>query len=380
MRSLLITNDFPPYWGGAAQVCYNIWKNLAPENIIVLAPYLPGCEEIDRTLGFKVYRAKIFCYSTFLGKLIKPFIFLFYTRSIIKKHQDIELIYCGNVLTTFLPGMFAFKFHKIPYFAHLFVDDLQAYGRVRIIRDFFMKFLNNAKRIIIACDFTRDLFISKGVRKELFRTVYPGVDMDTFYPMDAIRVKEGLNLSGKKVILSVCRLVERKGMDMLIKSLPLVLEKVPDVVLIICGAGKLEKKLKKLASKYKLEESVYFPGHKTRRELALYYNACDVFVMPSRVHKGLDAEGFGIVFLEAGACAKPVIGGRSGGIPEAIVDGQTGFLVDPLDVEDIANKIIKILTDDNLARQLGEKARMRIREKFQWKISARTLQDIMEED
>jgi phosphatidylinositol alpha-1,6-mannosyltransferase len=377
MHSLLITNDFPPFWAGEAQYYYNIWNNLPPGEVIVLAPKIPNCEEFDRLQRFKIYRGRCLLFPTFLGKLIKPFIYLFYTLKIVRRHKDIYLIHCGNILSTFLTGMFIYKLYKIPYFVYLFAEDLREYGRIKIIRNFFVKFLNNAKKIITVSEFTKNRFVKKGVKKELFKTIYPGIDMDKFSPMNSSRIKEVYNLKDKKVILSVGRLVRRKGFDMIIRSLPLVLKRIPNAVLIICGIGELEKKLKKLVNDYNLDKYVIFAGHVSNTgELFLYCNACDVFVLPSREYRQVDAEGFGIVFLEAGACGKPVIGGRSGGIPEAILDGETGLLVDPLDVEDIANKIIKILTDDDLARQLGKNARIRINEKFQWKFASRALESM----
>jgi phosphatidylinositol alpha-1,6-mannosyltransferase len=203
--------------------------------------------------------------------------------------------------------------------------------------------------------------------------------MDSFYPGDAGRLREVYGLKGKKVILSVGRLAKRKGFDMVIKALPLVLEKVPSAVLVSCGQGELAAQLKKMVKDYNLDEHVIFTGFIPHAELPQYYNLCDVFIMPSREYSQVDAEGFGIVYLEAGACGKPAIGGRSGGTPDAILDGETGLLVGPGDREDIANAIIKILSDDNLARQLGENARRRISEKFQWKFASRSLEGLIKE-
>jgi phosphatidylinositol alpha-1,6-mannosyltransferase len=230
----------------------------------------------------------------------------------------------------------------------------------------------------VISEFTRQRFIAKGVKKELIKVLYPGVDIDSFHPQDCSGLREIQGLKGKKVILSVGRLTKRKGFDMVIKVLPLVLQKVPNAVLLICGKGELTAQLRKMAKSYNLDEQVIFTGYVSNAELPLYYNLCDVFIMPSREYSQVDAEGFGIVYLEAGACGKPAIGGRSGGIPDAILDGETGLLVDPGDREDIANAIIKILSDDNLARQLGENARRRIEEKFQWKFSSRLLEDLID--
>ena len=379
MHTLLITNDFPPFWAGEAQYYYNIWKHLPAEEVIVLAPRIPHCEEFDRVQRFKIYRARGLLFPTSLGKFVKPFIYLFYTMKILRRHKDIGLVHCGNILATFLSGMFAHRFYKIPYFVYLFAEDLRGYGKIKPFRDFFVRFLNHARKVIIISEFTRQRFIAKGVKQELISMIYPGVDVDSFHPGDAGRLREVYGLKGKKVILFVGRLAKRKGFDMVIKALPLVLEKVPSAVLVSCGQGELAAQLKKMVKDYNLDEHVIFAGFIPHAELPQYYNLCDVFIMPSREYSQVDAEGFGIVYLEAGACGKPAIGGRSGGTPDAILDGETGLLVDPGDREDIANAIIKILSDDNLARQLGENARRRISERFQWKFSSRFLENLIRE-
>jgi len=377
MRTLLITNDFPPFWAGEAQYYYNLWRLLPAQDVIVLAPRIPGCAEFDRVQRFKIYRARGLLFPGFFGKFVKPFIYLFCTLKILQRHKDIKLVHCGNILATFLSGMFARRFYKIPYFVYLFAEDLRGYGKVRIFRDFFVRFLNNAKRVIIISDFTRQRFIAKGVKPEVISTVYPGVDTDNFYPADASGLREKLRLKGKKVVLSVGRLAKRKGFDMVIQAMPQVLAKVPNAALLVCGQGELSAKLKKMVQDSHLGKHVIFTGFIPHAELPQYYNLCEVFIMPSREYHQVDAEGFGIVYLEAGACGKPAIGGRSGGIPDAILEAETGFLVDPGDVEGVANAIIRILSDDNLARRLGENARRRILEKFQWKLSSRVLEDLM---
>jgi phosphatidylinositol alpha-1,6-mannosyltransferase len=191
--------------------------------------------------------------------------------------------------------------------------------------------------------------------------IYPFIDPDRFRPnIDGSRVILRHRLIGKRILLTVARLDEVKGIDIVMRAMPHVLDAVPDAVYLIVGDGPLRKRLKTLASELGISDRVIFTGRVDywSEELPQYYNACDVFVMTSRgtTRKG-ETESFGIAYLEAGACGKPVIGSRVGGVQEAIRDGVTGMLVDPTDVRDVANAAIRLLTDDRLAREMGQKGR-----------------------
>jgi phosphatidylinositol alpha-1,6-mannosyltransferase len=154
---------------------------------------------------------------------------------------------------------------------------------------------------------------------------------------------------------------------MVIRALPRLRESIPEVNYLIVGDGPYRPQLESLAEAMGVQDHVIFAGQVPTEELPDVYALSDVFVMPSRERLEVDdVEGFGIVFLEASACAKPVIGGRSGGIPEAIVDGVTGLLVDAHDPEDIGNALARLLTDRDLAIRLGQQGRLRVVHDFDW--------------
>lgn len=210
----------------------------------------------------------------------------------------------------------------------------------------------------------RDSLIGLGIPDSKIHVIPHGVDINRFESGSEYQgIVSEHGLGGKKVILTVGNLVERKGHDMVIKSLPKVLENVPDTVYLIVGDGKQRQSLTNLVKELDLGEHVVFTGRVTDNELLQYYNACDVFIMPSREIDG-DIEGFGIVYLEANACSKPVIGGKSGGIYDAVQDGVSGILVDPLDVNEISQALITLLTDDLLAKKLGKQGKKRVEEEF----------------
>jgi glycosyltransferase involved in cell wall biosynthesis len=168
-----------------------------------------------------------------------------------------------------------------------------------------------------------------------------------------------------KIVLFVGRLVERKGVDTLLESFRILLNRMPDSKLVIVGGGPDEVRLSNLASQLGLERSVEMTGPLRGEPLFRWYSKCNVLVLPARTTKK-DTEGFGTVFLEAGAFSKPVIGTKSGGIPEAVEDGKTGFLVPEDDADKLAERMFDVLSDERLASRLGSEGKRRVEERFSW--------------
>jgi len=216
---------------------------------------------------------------------------------------------------------------------------------------------------VVACSrFTRSAVLDLAVPPERVRILYPGVDAQRFAPVDGIDAAQG------KTILTVARLADLwKGHDTAIRALPLVKAKCPDVRYVIAGDGPLRNYLERVARSVGVEQDVAFLGEVPDEALADLYRSSDVFVLLSR-ESALDgsAEGFGIVCLEAGACAKPVVAGRSGGIVDAVQDGVTGILVDPEDVGAVADAIASLLRAPSLAKRLGDAGRAMVLARFTW--------------
>ena len=199
--------------------------------------------------------------------------------------------------------------------------------------------------------------------------IAPGIDVDHFTPVDSTQLRVKLSLEGKKVIVSVGRLVHRKGQDHLIESMPQILKSVPDAHLLIVGTGPYLTHLSKLVARNKLENHVSFIGRIQYAELPRFICAGDIFVMPSRSRlAGLEVEGLGIVYLEASSCGLPVIAGSSGGAPDAVLDGVTGFVVNGTDNEQIAQTAIELLNNPEKARAMGAAGRQWIIDNWRWEI------------
>ena len=229
-------------------------------------------------------------------------------------------------------------------------------------------------------EFTRNA-ISKGLTVKAQRSmvkIAPGIDIDHFIPTDASVVRESLGIAEKKVIVSVGRLVHRKGQDHLIEAMPEILKSVPSAHLLLVGEGPYRQHLQKLVTENKLESAVTFIGRIHYKELPIYICAGDIFAMPSRSRlMGLEVEGLGIVYLEASACGLPVLAGNSGGAPDAVVEGETGLVVDGTDNQQIATAAIELLSNVEASHKMGIVGRQWIIDNWRWEIWAKDFEALL---
>ena len=197
--------------------------------------------------------------------------------------------------------------------------------------------------------------------------IAPGIDTDHFVPTDASLLRRSLGLEDKKVIVSVGRLVHRKGQDYLIQSMPLILHQVPNAHLLLVGQGPYLEHLQKLVKEQGLESSVTFIGRVDYKELPQYLCVGDIFAMPSRSRlKGLEVEGLGIVYLEASSCGLPVLAGNSGGAPDAVKQSETGLVVNGTDEKQIASAAIELLNNSDSSKKMGLAGRQWIVNNWRW--------------
>ncbi|NOX97220.1 MAG: glycosyltransferase family 4 protein [Nitrospirae bacterium] len=364
MRILLCTHDFPPQVGGIQTYSYEVARGLSSwgEEVTVLAPGTEGDIEFDREQVFPVIRAK-----SKIGLYLKFFWILWRKR--------IEKILVAHRADYAALASWAHRLWGIDYYIVAHGGEVLLPWRRKSIRENFKR----ARRILAVSHFTARELVRIGIPEEKITVIPNGVDPERFKPgIDSSSLKEKFNLFDRKVILTVSHLVKRKGHRKIIQALPKVLERVPEAVYLIVGEGPEEDGLRQLARHYGVERQVIFAGYVSSEELPLCYNAGDVFIMTSReIEEEGDFEGFGIVFLEANACGKPVIGGRSGGVKDAVIEGETGLLTDPLNHEEIAAALIRLLTEESLAENLGEKGRKRIEKELSWRtISQRILREL----
>jgi phosphatidylinositol alpha-1,6-mannosyltransferase len=244
--------------------------------------------------------------------------------------------------------------------------------------------LRASEVVLSVSQFTADYVVRElGIDEERVEVVPNGVDPEAFaHHADHAELESSLGLDGAPVVLTLSRVIERKGHDMVIRALGRVRERVPSVRYLVAGPGAPEEleRLRSIARSSGVEDAVQFLGYVDSEDLARVYGLCDVYVMPSRYDLSTgDSEGFGITYLEANACGKPVIGGASGGIPDAIEDGRTGYLVDPLDPEEIADRLIELLEDPARAREMGARGLERVHDRYNWPAISRRILELLEE-
>ncbi len=232
------------------------------------------------------------------------------------------------------------------------------------------KILKNAEKIICANSHTANLVknFDNGLVKKT-AVINPGVDTRIIRnpeKTDEFRKKYGLK--NKIILLSLGRLVKRKGFDRVIESLPEIFKIFPNLIYVIAGAGEEEKNLKNRAAELpaEVEKKIIFFGKASEEESFAWLEACDIFIMPSREING-DFEGFGIVYLEANLFGKPVIAGKSGGVADAVIDNVTGLLIDPKNIDEISQAVIKLAQNEKLRHELGEAGKRRAVVNFDWK-------------
>jgi len=200
----------------------------------------------------------------------------------------------------------------------------------------------------------------------------PGVDTDRFRPEhrsspEVAQIRGRHGLTDRPVAVCISRLVARKGQDTLIRAWPAVKRAVPDAALLIVGGGPYRKDLERIARETGIERDVVFTGSVPWEQLPYYFAAGDVFAMPCRTRRaGLDVEGLGIVYLEASATGLPVVAGDSGGAPDAVVEGETGYIVDGRSTEQTAQRVADLLTDPQLSAKLGASGRAWVEQRWQW--------------
>jgi phosphatidylinositol alpha-1,6-mannosyltransferase len=232
-----------------------------------------------------------------------------------------------------------------------------------------------AKAVVAANEFARQQLLGIGVAEDRIWKIHPGVDAERFRPSPRdpeLTAKYGL--SGKQVLLTVGRLVPRKGHLAVMEAMARLLPDLPDTVYLIVGKGPEQQRLQQAAERLGISHAVHFAGYVPEDLLADYYNLADIFVMPTAFEQTTgDVEGFGMVFLEANACGKPVVAGRSGGTFDSVSDGMTGFLVEPEDVEELRTVLSGLLKDSSLRQRLGQVGCQRVRDLFDWRRSASQL-------
>ncbi len=347
---------------------YTCWCDRLPTGAVeVCTCHFPGDEPFDRQRSYPIRRAPF----VNIPKLRMPLVWLGIRRAALRAARSgrPDVVHAGQILETGLIALTLKRRFGIPYIVHTYGEEINRFSRSRVTRAWMHTVLREAAGVTSISRYTARRLASLGLYEGPVELLYPGVEAQRFAAGRREVVRRLYGLGDAPVLLTVARLLERKGHDRVLAALPQVLERFPDARYLVVGAGREEARLRALASELRVAERVLFVGSQPHESLPDYFAASDLFVHPNRELKNGDVEGFGIVFLEAGAAGLPVIGGDSGGTPDAIRDGVTGYLVDPNDVEVLADRVMRVLGDPDLRRRMGEEGR-RWAARFTWEAAA----------
>lgn len=361
-RTLVVTNDFPPRVGGIESFVLSMVRRMPPDEVVVHTARQPGDALFDATLPFPVVRdpspimlptpritarsvdiaRDLGCDSVWFGAAAPLGLMAHRLRTRAGVRRIVATTHGHEVWWASTPGTRAM---------------LRRIGDTTDV----LTYLGTYTRHRIA----KALSAKAGARMV---QLTPGVDDSAFHPgIDGQPVRDTYGLGDRPVVVCVSRLVERKGQDMLIRSLPRIHRRVPDAAVLVVGDGPQRGDLERLVDELGLRGDVVFTGAKPWVDTPPYFAAGDVFCMPTRTRKaGFEVEGLGIVYLEASACGLPVVAGDSGGAPDAVQDGTTGYVVDGRSADEIADRVGTLLLDRELAGQMGEWGRRWVEQRWRW--------------
>lgn len=362
MNILFISDDFYPKTGGVAQYDHSIAKALALNNHKVWVLTAQGKASVD--LDCKIIS---FPKLKILSSLI-PFIF---ALGIIIFNR-IDVVILGYFMSTLgLGGLMGKKLGFNKLITVVCGYDLVYSRKTAADKYVANRIMRNADMVWADSNFTGQVVCNEFNNKSKIRVLYPTVQSQ-YLEKEPVPGK-----TNKHKILTVCRLVTGKGLEMLLDAFVLVKNKVPEAMLEIVGEGPLLDDLKDKTIELNIKANVTFSGRLTAEELLKAYDGCDIFVMASETDTDGRFEGFGIVFLEANARGKPVVGTRNGGITEAIAEWQTGVITEPGDVTELAEALMRLLSDDRQREEIGKKGRERVKEYFTLNKMACTIQEYL---
>jgi phosphatidylinositol alpha-1,6-mannosyltransferase len=367
-RVLVVTNDFPPRAGGIQAFVHALTTRLP--DVVVFASTSPGSERFDARQPFEVVR--------------QPTSLLLPTPAVARRVADVARSRgCGAAwFGAAAPlGLLAAALRKAGVGRIVATTHGHEVGWAMLpgARQLLRKISADVDVLTYLGEYTRNRLAKVASGRASLQRLAPGVDTGVFRPdAGGAPLREHLGLAGRPVVVCVSRLVPRKGQDTLIRALPAIRRAVPDAVALMVGAGPYRARLERLAAAAGVAAAVQFAGGVSWEDLPSYYDAGDVFAMPCRTRRaGLDVEGLGIVYLEASAAGLPVVAGDSGGAPDAVLDGETGWVVDGRDVDAVAARISGLLADPAAAKAMGAAGRAWVEQEWTWDAAAGRLQEML---
>ncbi|MBP0450224.1 glycosyltransferase family 4 protein [Kitasatospora sp. RG8] len=374
-KTLIVTNDFPPRPGGIQAFVHNMAVRQPAGSIVVYAStWRDGTEvaRFDAEQPFPVIRDRT--------KVMVPTPRVTRRAAEILRAEKCDSVWFGAAapLGLMAPALRRAGASRLLGMTH---GHEAAWAQLPAARQLLRRIGAGTDTLTYLGEYTRSRIADAVGPEAAARMVQlpPGVDEQTFHPESGgAELRRRLGLADRPVVVCVSRLVPRKGQDTLIEAMPQILADVPDAVLLIVGGGPYRADLEKLADARGVRASVRFTGSVPWEELPAHYGAGDVFAMPCRTRRGgLDVEGLGIVYLEASATGLPVVAGDSGGAPDAVLEGETGYVVPGGSPAAAAERIVRLLNDEELRRRMGEAGRRWVDRSWRWDLLAGRLTSLL---
>lgn len=372
-RGLLVCEYFPPAVGGAARWAGDLVDRAETIRWTVLTPPVEGAPAREARGAHWIVRPPWW--------VVPPSVLSWRTALAARRlAREIDRFLAEGVsvvhaLPPQISGLAALgpcRRRGVPLVVHVLGEEMTMLGRRPTRRWIFRRVLSRAAAVLANSGPTAERAAAFGAPPDRLRVLHDAVDTDRFRPpageAGRLAARRRWKIDGRRALLTVGRLVERKGIDRTIEAVARLAREDPALVYLVAGTGPDRPRLEGLARAAGVADRVRFLGFVAEEDLPALYGAADLFVMPNReIPSTGEVEGLGLVFLEAAACGVPSVAGRSGGAPDAVVDGETGLVVDPNDVGAIAAAIRLMLDPDRRAR-CGAAARARVERAFSWRV------------
>lgn len=363
VRTLVVTNDFPPRPGGIQSFVHSLAVRQPPGSIVVYASTFAGAAAFDAAQPFPVVRHPT-------GLLVPTPVAARRIRDVARV-EGCQAVWFGAAAPL---GLLAGTLRRVGVERSVASTHGHEIGWAAIpgARGLMRRIGRDVDVLTYIGEFTRQRLAAAIGPAANLAFLPPGVDTSTFTPdVDGTDVRRRLGLADRPTVVCVSRLVPRKGQDTLIRALPLIRRRVPGAALLLVGAGPYRDTLRRLTREHGAERDVVFTGSVPWEELPAHFAAGHVFAMPCRTRRaGLDVEGLGIVYLEASATGLPVVAGDSGGAPDAVREGETGHVVDGRRVAAVAARVADLLDDPARCQAMGERGREWVHREWRWDVLA----------
>jgi len=368
-KVLVLTENFPPISGGSGRWFWELYSRLPKEQYLILADDVQGAAEFDNTHQLNILRIPLkspeWGFKSLSG--MKFYWRLFRQIRKIIKQQQITHIHCGRVIHEGVTAWLLKLMTGTPYLCYVHGEDVETAATSGEHNLMVKQVCKHAERLI--CNSHNSANIVKRLNyagDDKIEVLHPGVDASLFVPLAADDAfKRQMAWQCRKVIITVGRLQERKGQDMMIRATALLKQQFPEILYVIIGRGECLESLKALTAELGLDDHVQFLTEVTDPQMIQCYQQSDVFILPNRTI-GNDIEGFGMVLVEAQSCGKPVIAGDSGGTRETMLINQSGFVIDCTDAQLISTTVAVLLANPKHSVQMGNIGRKHVESELDW--------------